>query len=47
MKGTIRIAALLVLGSLAVLGQEPKIELGEINGAKFRIDVPANGTGAW
>ena len=46
MKGTIRIAALLVLGSLAALGQAPKIEVGEINGAPFRIDVPANWNGS-
>lgn len=48
MKGTIHVAALLVLGSLAALGLvgQAKVEVGEINGAPFRIDVPANWNGS-
>jgi len=40
-----RFLALSLLSIAAALAAEPKTELGEINGAKFRIDIPANWNG--
>src|SRR5579884_1248182 len=40
-----RFLALSLVSIAAALAAEPKTEVGEINGAKFRIDVPANWNG--
>ena len=40
------ITALLAYATIcAAAPAEPKVEMGEINGAKFRIDIPANWNG--
>jgi pimeloyl-ACP methyl ester carboxylesterase len=39
------IGAFLVCAALCLAATEPKTEIGDINGAKFRIDVPANWNG--